>query len=132
MVIFIIDNKNTLTMGNVKKTFYKSLPQDAKPIPDYPTYYATPDGKIWRDHKNRVAEILPHKRRSTYYQVQPFVNNKRVVRYVHRLVLSAFKGKCPDGYECHHKDHNPSNNHISNLQWTTVFKNRSVYKRKKP
>jgi hypothetical protein len=36
---------------------------------------------------------------------------------VHTLVLTAFVGPCPAGMECRHLDSNPTNNHISNLQW---------------
>lgn len=41
------------------------------------------------------------------------------VRYVHHLVLEAFVGPRPDGYECCHADDNPANNHLSNLRWDT-------------
>jgi hypothetical protein len=41
-------------------------------------------------------------------------------RYVHRLVLEAFVGPCPDGLEgCHDPDPDPSNNSLSNLRWDT-------------
>lgn len=39
--------------------------------------------------------------------------------YVHRLVLSAFVGPCPDGMEGCHFDGNPLNNAIWNLRWDT-------------
>lgn len=42
---------------------------------------------------------------------------------VHRLVLIAFVGPCPDGMECAHKDGNPGNNHINNLAWKTHKEN---------
>jgi len=38
---------------------------------------------------------------------------------VHRLVLEAFIGPCPDNMECCHYDDDPSNNHLSNLRWDT-------------
>lgn len=40
-------------------------------------------------------------------------------RYVHRLVLEAFKGPCPPGFEGLHGDDDPSNNHEDNLAWGT-------------
>lgn len=39
--------------------------------------------------------------------------------YVHRLVLEAFVGPCPEGMESLHADGDPSNNHISNLSYNT-------------
>jgi hypothetical protein len=38
---------------------------------------------------------------------------------VHRLVLEAFVGMCPEGMECCHRDGNRSNNSLSNLRWGT-------------
>lgn len=39
--------------------------------------------------------------------------------YVHRLVLEAFVGPCPDGMEGLHWDDDQKNNHVSNLRWGT-------------
>lgn len=44
---------------------------------------------------------------------------KPVVKLVHRLVLEAFVGPCPDGMEGCHWDDDPDNNHVSNLRWAT-------------
>lgn len=38
---------------------------------------------------------------------------------VHRLVLEAFVGPQPDGYQGCHNDGDPTNNHVSNLRWDT-------------
>lgn len=42
---------------------------------------------------------------------------------VHQLVLTAFVGTRPVGMEGCHKDGNPANNHLSNLEWNTHQKN---------
>lgn len=42
---------------------------------------------------------------------------------VHRLVLEAFVGPCPDGLEGCHWDDDPSNNNLSNLRWATHQEN---------
>lgn len=44
-------------------------------------------------------------------------------RLVHQLVLEAFVGPCPRGYECLHKDGNAANNKLSNLHWGTRSQN---------
>lgn len=36
---------------------------------------------------------------------------------VHRLVLEAFVGECPAGYECRHLDDDGLNNRVDNLAW---------------
>jgi hypothetical protein len=38
---------------------------------------------------------------------------------IHRLVLLAFVGSCPDGMEGCHNDGNPLNNALANLRWDT-------------
>jgi hypothetical protein len=45
---------------------------------------------------------------------------------VHRLVLMAFIGRCPDGMECMHLDDNPSNNNLENLRWGTHMENQRM------
>lgn len=43
---------------------------------------------------------------------------------VHRLVLLAFVGPCPEGMECCHGDDDPTNNQLANLRWDTRQANR--------
>jgi hypothetical protein len=38
---------------------------------------------------------------------------------VHRLVLSAFAGPCPEGMEACHYNGNPADNRLCNLRWDT-------------
>jgi hypothetical protein len=38
---------------------------------------------------------------------------------VHTLVLEAFVGPRAEGMLCNHLDADPTNNHVSNLEWTT-------------
>lgn len=42
---------------------------------------------------------------------------------VHRLVLQAFIGPCPDGMEGCHNDGDPTNNRLGNLRWDTHEEN---------
>jgi hypothetical protein len=43
---------------------------------------------------------------------------------VHRLILEAFVGPCPEGMEtCHFPDINPTNNALENLRWDTRSEN---------
>jgi hypothetical protein len=42
---------------------------------------------------------------------------------VHRLVLEAFVGPCPDGMQACHIDGNQTNNRLSNLRWDTPREN---------
>lgn len=44
-------------------------------------------------------------------------------RQVHRLVLEAFVGPCPEGMETRHLDGHAGNNHLANLRWGTPLEN---------
>ncbi len=44
-------------------------------------------------------------------------------RAVHRLVAHAFIGPCPAGYVVNHKDGDPSNNRVENLEYVTQHEN---------
>ena len=46
-------------------------------------------------------------------------------RLVHRLVLEAFVGPCPDGMEAAHNNGNPADNHLVNLRWATPTDNQA-------
>jgi hypothetical protein len=50
---------------------------------------------------------------------------------VHRLVLEAFVGPCPEGMEACHRDRDVTNNHISNLRWDTPKANAADRRRHK-
>ena len=42
---------------------------------------------------------------------------------IHRMVLEAFVGPCPEGMETLHYDDNPENNSLENLRWGTRSEN---------
>jgi hypothetical protein len=56
-------------------------------------------------------------------------NTRKLSIAVHRLVLMAFVGPCPDGMEACHYDGNPTNNHLSNLRWDTALANQEDKRR---
>lgn len=50
---------------------------------------------------------------------------RRINLRIHRLVLEAFVGPCPEGMECRHfPDRDPANNNLENLSWGTHQENR--------
>lgn len=46
-------------------------------------------------------------------------DNYKETILVHRLVAEAFLGKCPQGMVVVHKDDNPLNNHLANIEYNT-------------
>ena len=50
-----------------------------------------------------------------YYILQAASKN-RTGEMLHRAIWKKYFGEIPDGYVIHHKDHNPENNDINNLE----------------
>ena len=96
---------------------------EERPIPSHPGYAATSDG-----HIISLAKISLHGHRLKRKELSPSRHHKGYLRVkcgsgtqyrVHRLVLEAFIGPCPDGMECCHNDGDPGNNRLDNLRWDT-------------
>lgn len=58
-----------------------------------------------------------------YHVIRVKRDGKQRKLRIHRLVLEAFVGPCPDGMECCHNDGDPGNNRLSNLRWDTKSAN---------
>lgn len=71
----------------------------------------------------RPRELKKHPDRRGYHLVSLTRDHRPVHRRVHRLVLEAFAGPCPEGYEGLHGDGDMYNNHLSNLRWGTRTEN---------
>jgi hypothetical protein len=71
------------------------------------------------DGRNDAPKLLSHHvDRGGYHNITLFLpGGKRVRKMVHRLVLEAFFGACPEGLEASHIDGNPHNNSVENLCW---------------
>jgi hypothetical protein len=76
-------------------------------------------GPVQHRIKGRILKPQSNGRRG-HLKVQL---GRRRREYVHRLVLTAFRGPCPPGFECRHLDGNPSNNTVSNLTWGSQSEN---------
>lgn len=123
-----------LTQGHVMATPQSTVTY--KPIPDYPGYRIGDDGSVWTcwkrvglgtgfgtrsvmgDEWRRLLGTLSTNQ-TGHWAVSLSRNGNKRTRYVHRLVLEAFVGPCPDGMECCHNDGNPRNNRLDNLRWDT-------------
>ncbi|WP_301121090.1 NUMOD4 motif-containing HNH endonuclease [Mycolicibacterium fortuitum] len=97
-----------------------------EPIPGYEELYAVSNhGRVKSlDKFGRRPRILRQNVKHHGYRTVCLYQHSRQRRFmIHRLVLEAFVGPCPDGMECCHNDGNTSNNHLSNLYWGTRIDN---------
>lgn len=82
-------------------------------------------GRVKSNHRERAKErILIPVQRYGYLSVGiKFDDGKRKMCSVHRLVLSAFIGPCPEEHESLHNNGDRHDNHLSNLRWGTRSEN---------
>ena len=96
-----------------------------KPIPGFPGYYASNEGRIWSCNGGCGRWLRPDRnKRDEHLRVTLSSSGKTYRRFVHRLILETFVGPCPPGMEaCHGPDPDPANNRLENLRWDTAASN---------
>jgi hypothetical protein len=103
-----------------------------RPVVGWENHYSVSDhGRVRREQPGPhtyVGRLLrPSRTKRGYLAVRlccpGSVEEKRVSPYVHRLVLAAFRGTCPEGYEANHIDADRANNDLSNLEYVTKSQN---------
>ena len=106
------------------------------PIPGYEGFYEVSNlGRVRsldRTVRNRNDTVQPKRgmvlkisksNRCAYMTVGLTRDNKHRRFFVHRLVLMAFVGPCPEGMEACHNNGVADDNRISNLRWDTPSEN---------
>ena len=101
-------------------------------VPGFPGYRVGDDGSVWSRRKRgsyavglsdelHRLQTMPGKKGHLRVFLYSGDGGRGVRVLVHRLVLQAFVGPCPDGMmACHFPDANPANNRLDNLRWDTA------------
>lgn len=102
-----------------------------KEIQGAPGYDIYDDGRVYSHKSNRfLTPSLNNNQGHGYLQIQLFIEGKRVVKKIHRLVAEAFIPN-PNSLPCvNHKDENVLNNHYTNLEWCDYGYNNNYGTRK--
>lgn len=95
-----------------------------KPIEKYDgLYLISDDGKIFSVRSNKL--LKPQIQKTGYIKIEFNIDGKHKKEYIHRLVAEAFIPN-PNNYPIiNHKDENPQNNCVDNLEWCTYQYNTS-------
>lgn len=93
------------------------------PVPNYPGYYASKEGQILslKKRKARIMKLLESQDGHLY--VFMYIGGVQHKVWVHRAVLSAWKGLPKLGDEGRHLNDDPKNNNVINLAWGTRLEN---------
>lgn len=92
-----------------------------KPIPNFPDYQITRNGRVWSNFRRRWLRLKLNS--DSYYILTARKDNRRVYLRVHRLVLETYVGPCPKGMECRHLNGIRTDNRLENLRWGTRSEN---------
>lgn len=103
-----------------------------KPVVGHAGYEVSDHGRVrsmvngrWGIGRSFVV-LTPSFTRAGYAKVN--LRGRRQ-RYVHRLVLEAFVGPCPEGMECLHGPNGTTDNSLGNIRWGTRAENQRDKKR---
>jgi hypothetical protein len=95
-------------------------------VPDYEGLYAVSDQGQVHSLPRATTRGLPCSQRRDpggYFMVTLSKDGRHESVRVHILVLTAFRGPCPDGKEGAHDDGDQANNSLGNLWWKTHREN---------
>lgn len=94
--------------------------------PECNSYGASKDGRVCSfdyKHTGNTQELVQHTDRHGYRYVFMKINNRKVKRFVHRVVLSAFVENTENKPQVNHKNGIRTDNRIENLEWCTAKEN---------
>ena len=94
-----------------------------KGIKGFPKYEISDLGRVRRLHWRNPHLITGRIIGKGYYQVSLYRGEGEEGFLIHRLVLEAFIGLCPSGYQTNHKNGKKRDNRVSNLEWVTSGEN---------
>ncbi|MDE2095639.1 MAG: HNH endonuclease [Patescibacteria group bacterium] len=100
------------TISNLDAVEYRSLANM-----EFPLHRVGNDGSYWAFRNNEWRQLKLWKQRDGYLLATLSHAGVSKRTYIHRLVLEAFIGPCPDGYEGCHKNGNKADNRLPNLRW---------------
>ena len=92
------------------------------PIPGFEGHYSVSDRGAVVNARGKT--LSPRDTGTGHLQLALYKDNQRHNLQVHRLVLAAFVGPCPDGMEVRHLNGDPTDNRLTNLKYGTSAENK--------
>ena len=114
------------------------IPYQSKFIHGFPGYKVDTLGEVWSCIKQKHLrgtrgtysylsdewkKLNPIHQNNGYLTVNLHIKGKKHPRSIHRLVLTAFNGDCPEKHQACHNNGNRKDNRLENLRWDTPRNN---------
>lgn len=100
-----------------------TTPEDWRPIPGYPCYWASDSGRIASTKQGGWRVLRPRVNNKGYSELSVHNGTGFVTMRVHTLVALAFYGARPSCLVTRHLDGNKLNNRVDNLRYGTNLEN---------
>lgn len=97
------------------------MTEEWRPVPGYEGRYEVSDQGRVRSLVGPTPRVLRASRHTNGYRAAPL--GRGVTKSVHRLVLTAFVGPCPEGRQAAHENGDRADNRLVNLSWKTPAEN---------
>ena len=94
-----------------------------KQIKDYPNYEISDGGEVFRGERKLRKSTSGTSRAS----VSLSKNGVKKTFLVYRLVIETFVGSCPINHIVHHKDGNPINDSLENLEYVSRIEHTKIH-----
>lgn len=93
-------------------------------ISEHPQYEISNLGRVRRLETMKILTPMRTGKKRNYLSVALHHDGKRFTCKIHHLVLEAFVGNRPsESYQTNHKNCDPLDNSVNNLEWVTQFEN---------
>lgn len=121
-----------LALASLKHEFFQptlaglGFPTGYYRIPGYSRYAINSSANVYSKRKRGILKPWPNSNSHPYLRLDMVDDDGRYRKpYIHDLMLATFAGEKPVGSVVRHKDDNPTNNALSNLEYGTATENMS-------
>lgn len=97
------------------------MAEEWREVPGWSGYRVSDEGRVISTKRGRIRLLALHELPTGHVQVWLYAGSHASRRgvSVHRMVLEAFVGPCPEGMEACHVNDVASDNRLRNLYWGT-------------